>query len=96
MMPSFLQIPLLDFPGTPIGGGIFALMLWLQWKRPLRHQRFPALRRVVRNMVFAAPAFVVLRLALLPIPLAAAAWAARHKSFPNENYRTQHSFCASL
>lgn len=78
MIPSFLQVPPLDFPGTPIVAGVFALMLWLQWKHPLRRQRFSALRRVVRNMVFAAPAFLVLRLALLPIPLAATAWAARH------------------
>ena len=36
-------------------------------------------RRVVRNISFALPTFVVLRLALLPIPLVVAIWATDHQ-----------------
>ena len=75
---SFLKIPLLDFVGSPLLVAAFGLLLWLQARCSLRRQRFAALGRIVRNLVFAAPAFVVLRLALVPIPLAAAVWAAQH------------------
>jgi len=77
---SFFIIPALDFVGTPVLAGTFLVLLWLQARHPLRHPSFSLspLRRIVRNLVFAAPAFVVLRLALVPIPLAAAVWAAQH------------------
>ena len=75
---SFLKIPLLDSVGSPLLVSVFLSLLFLQWKRPLRRQHFAALRRIIRNLVFALPAFLVLRLALVPIPLAAAAWTARH------------------
>lgn len=75
---SFLKIPLLDLVGSPLLAGAFLLLLFLQWKLPLRRQRFAALPHIIRNLVFAAPAFMVLRLALVPIPLAAAVWAEQH------------------
>jgi len=73
-------IPALDLVGTPLLVGTFLVLLWLQSIHPLRRPRFSLrpLRHVVRNLVFAAPAFLVLRLALVPIPLAAAVWAAQH------------------
>jgi sterol desaturase/sphingolipid hydroxylase (fatty acid hydroxylase superfamily) len=70
-------IPLLDHIGSPIFVFLFALLLFLQWKYPLRLQHFSVLRRLVRNYVFSLPAFVLLRLTLIPIPLAISIWANR-------------------
>ena len=70
-------IPLLDYVGSPIFVFLFALLLFLQWKYPLRRRHFSVLRRLVRNYVFSLPAFVLLRLTLIPIPLAISIWAAR-------------------
>ncbi len=50
-------------------------MLWLQWRFPLRRQHFSALHRLVRNFVLSIPGFAIVRLAMLPIPLAVAMWA---------------------
>lgn len=72
-------IPVFDYIGSPWLILLFGLMLLIQWLRPLRRLHFPLLRRVVRNISFALPAFVTLRLALLPIPLLAAVWAADHQ-----------------
>ena len=71
-------IPLLDYIGSPILWGLFALLLLLQWKYPLRRRHFSVLRRLVRNFVMSVPAFVLLRLALVPIPLAHTFWAQRN------------------
>lgn len=79
MIDSRLSIPLLDYIGNPIFTLLFLTLLWLQWKFPLRPLRFSALRRAVRNLVFSAPALVLLRLLLLPIPLSAAWWAQKHQ-----------------
>lgn len=72
------RIPFLDFIGAPLLATVFLLLLWLQWKYPLRGQHFPLLGRLVRNLIFATPAFITLRLALLPIPLGVAVWAQQH------------------
>lgn len=69
-------IPLLDYVGNPIFVAFFALLLFLQWRWPLRPRHFSALRRLVRNFVFSFPAFALLRLTLIPIPLALSYWAA--------------------
>jgi sterol desaturase/sphingolipid hydroxylase (fatty acid hydroxylase superfamily) len=71
-------IPLLDYVGSPIFVTLFSLLLFIQWKWPLRRAHFSMLRRLLRNFVFSFPAFVVLRLALIPIPLALAYWAQGH------------------
>jgi sterol desaturase/sphingolipid hydroxylase (fatty acid hydroxylase superfamily) len=68
-------IPLLDCFGTPLFLGLLLILLWSQTRRPLRRRRYSAWRRALRNFVFSAPAFALLRLALIPIPLAAAWWA---------------------
>lgn len=70
-------IPLLDYVGSPIFVFLFVLLLFLQWKYPLRRRHFSVLRRLVRNYVFSLPAFVLLRLTLIPIPLAISIWADR-------------------
>ena len=67
-------IPPLDYVGSPILVAVFALLLLLQWKWPLRG-RHRVLRRMVRNFALSVPAFLLLRLALIPIPLAHAYWA---------------------
>src|SRR5438067_2464033 len=69
------RIPLLDYIGNPLLGGLFLALLWLQWRFPLRRQHFSALRRLLRNCVFSIPGFALVRLAMLPIPLALAVWA---------------------
>jgi sterol desaturase/sphingolipid hydroxylase (fatty acid hydroxylase superfamily) len=71
-------IPLLDYVGSPIFCALFALLLFLQWKYPLRRRHFSVLHRTVRNFVMSVPAFVLLRLALVPIPLAHTFWAQRN------------------
>ena len=68
-------IPLLDYVGSPIFVFLFALLLFLQWRYPLRRHHFSVLRRLVRNYVFSLPAFVLLRLTLIPIPLTISIWA---------------------
>ena len=69
------KVPLLDYVGRPLLGGIFVLLFLLQWRFPLRRQHFSALRRLVRNWVLSIPGFAIVRLAMLPIPLAIAVWA---------------------
>src|SRR5438067_5070582 len=71
-------IPLLDYVGNAIFIAVFFVLLWMQWKFPLRRVHFSILRRLVRNVLFSAPALVLLRLTLIPIPLGAAWWADRH------------------
>jgi sterol desaturase/sphingolipid hydroxylase (fatty acid hydroxylase superfamily) len=78
MLRPMKPIPLLDFFGSPLLAILFGGLFLLQWKYPLRRRHFPVLRRMVRNFVMSAPSFVILRLALIPIPLTAAAWAQEH------------------
>jgi sterol desaturase/sphingolipid hydroxylase (fatty acid hydroxylase superfamily) len=68
-------IPILDYLGSPLFAALFLLLLWRQTRRPLRRQRFAAWPRALRNFIVSAPAFALLRLTLIPIPLAAAWWA---------------------
>jgi sterol desaturase/sphingolipid hydroxylase (fatty acid hydroxylase superfamily) len=68
-------IPLLDSVGTPIFVTLFAVLLWMQLRHPLRRSHFSAFRRLVLNFVFSLPGFVGIRLAMIPIPLAVALWA---------------------
>ena len=69
------KLPLMDYIGRPLLGGIFIALLLLQWRFPLRHQHFSAVGRFVRNCVLSIPGFAIVRLCMLPIPLAIAAWA---------------------
>ena len=75
LMGPMRPIPLLDYVGTPILWGLFALLLLLQRKWPLRPAHFSVLKRLVRNFAMSVPAFVFLRLLLIPIPLALTFWA---------------------
>ena len=74
-----IKIPIFDSYWRACAcGWFFGLMLLLQWWFPLRRQHFSTLRRVIRNISFAIPSFIALRLLMLPIPLLAATWAEEH------------------
>ncbi len=65
----------MDYVGRPLLACVFLALLWLQWRFPLRRQHFSVLHRLVRNFVLSIPGFAIIRLAMLPIPLAIAMWA---------------------
>lgn len=69
------RIPLFDYAASPIFAVLFVALFWLQLRHSLRRQRYSTFARAVRNLVFSAPGFALVRLAMIPIPLAAAAWA---------------------
>src|SRR5882762_5408084 len=69
------KIPLMDYVGNPLLTCLLLVLLWLQWRFPLRRQYFSVLHRLVRNFVLSIPGFAIVRLAMLPIPLAIAMWA---------------------
>src|SRR5207247_10257179 len=68
------KIPLMDYVGRPLLACVLLALLCLQWRFPLRRQHFSVLHRLVRNFVLSIPGFAIVRLALLPIPLAIAMW----------------------
>ena len=70
---------LLDRYGGLIFASLFALLLLMQWKFPLRRQHFSVLRRLARNLGFSAPGFALARISLVPIPLLVAIWAERNQ-----------------
>jgi len=65
----------MDYVGRPLLACLFLALLCLQWRFPLRRQHFSVLHRFVRNFVLSIPGFAVVRLAMLPIPIAVAMWA---------------------
>ena len=69
------KIPLMDYVGRPLLASVFFVLLLLQLRFPLRRQHFSVLHRLVRNFVLSIPGFAVVRLAMLPIPIAVAMWA---------------------
>src|SRR6266480_3757824 len=69
------KIPVIDDAGRPLLAGIFIALLLLQWRFPLRRHHFSVLRRLVRNWILSIPGFTIVRLAMLPIPIAIAMWA---------------------
>src|ERR1043165_5834545 len=68
-------IPPFDFIGTSLLMVIFVTLILLQWRFPLRKQHFAFVRRLVRNLLLSIRSHVVLRWAMLPIPIAIGAWA---------------------
>src|SRR5215467_4208692 len=63
------------YVGRPLLGCLLVALLLLQWRFPLRRQHFSMLHRLVRNFVLSIPGFAIVRLAMLPIPIAIAVWA---------------------
>ena len=68
-------ILLMDNVGRPLLACLLLILLLLQWRFPLRRRHFSVLHRLVRNFVLSIPGFAVVRLAMLPVPLAVCAWA---------------------
>ena len=75
MLPT---TPLLEHYAGPFFTALFAVLLFLQWRFPVRIQHFQALRRVLRNALFSVPGFALARISLVPLPLLASLWAAHH------------------
>ena len=69
------RIPILDAWGAPLLTALFMTLLFLQWRFPLRRCHFSTLRRIIRNLLLSVPSHAVFRWAMLPVPLALAAWA---------------------
>src|SRR6266480_794845 len=69
------KIPLMDYVGRPLLACVLLALLCLQWRFPLRRQHFSVLHRLVRNFVLSIPGFAIVRLAMLPIPIAVGMWA---------------------
>src|SRR4029450_9597887 len=69
------KIPLMDYVGRPLLACLFLALLLLQWGLPLRRPHFKLLHRLVPNFVLSLPGFAIVRLAMLPIPIAIAMWA---------------------
>src|SRR5260370_34175616 len=65
----------MGYVGRPPLACMFLTLLLLQWRFPLRRQHFSMLHRLVRNFVLSIPGFAIVRLAMLPIPIAIAIWA---------------------
>jgi len=72
---SMPKIPLMDYVGRPLLACLFVVLLFLQWRFPLRRQHFGVVHRLVRNFVLSIPGFAIVRLGMLPIPIAVALWA---------------------
>jgi sterol desaturase/sphingolipid hydroxylase (fatty acid hydroxylase superfamily) len=71
--------PLFDSVGNPLLVVLVLILLFLQWCFPLRRQHFSLLRRLIRNYAASIPGLVIVRFAMLPIPMAIALWTqARH------------------
>lgn len=67
--------PILDVYGGPILIALFFGLVILQNRRPLRRWVIGFKRRFITNAALAAPAFAVLRLALIPAEVLVAYWA---------------------
>ena len=67
-----------DFRIAPLAAFAFLVFLYRGFAKPLRRQQYAQLPRVLRNLIFSLPAFLVMRLALVPIPYGAALWAQEH------------------
>ena len=72
------KIPLMDYVGNPLLICLFVALLWLQWRFPLRRQHFKMLHRLVVGILSIDFRFAIVRVAMLPIPIAIAMWA-RHQ-----------------
>jgi sterol desaturase/sphingolipid hydroxylase (fatty acid hydroxylase superfamily) len=70
--------PILDKYGGPILFALFVLFLLLEYYQPLRRWAQGIFRRLIINVGVSVPAFLVLRLGLIPAELGAAYWAQRN------------------
>jgi sterol desaturase/sphingolipid hydroxylase (fatty acid hydroxylase superfamily) len=70
--------PILDTYGAPLIFGVFFLLLYLQFKHPLRRWLQGVRPRLWINVGLAIPSFAVLRLVLIPAEVFTAVWAERN------------------
>jgi sterol desaturase/sphingolipid hydroxylase (fatty acid hydroxylase superfamily) len=75
MIPTY---PILDTVGAPVLIGLLLLLLVIERVWPLRRRVDRWLRRVLVNVMVAGPSFLILRLMLIPVVVAVAAWAETH------------------
>ena len=75
MPPLIMRIPLIDVTGAVIVVSIFAILFWAERFSPLRRRVEHWLKRTLTNGMVAAPTMLVLRLLLIPVVVATAAWA---------------------
>ena len=76
--------PFVDSVANPLLVALVFVLLLLQWRFPLRRLHFAVFRRLIRNYTLSIPGFVILRLAMLPLPFAIAVWAqSRHLGLLN-------------
>lgn len=71
--------PILDKYGAPVLIVLFILLLFLQYRWPLRRWVRRLSPRFLTNAGVAVPAFAVLRLVLIPAEIAVAYWASQHE-----------------
>ena len=71
--------PILDLYGAPVLFILFALLLFVQYKWPLRRWVKGLRGRFLTNAGVAVPTFAVLRLVLIPAEVAVAYWASEHQ-----------------
>src|SRR6184192_1317750 len=74
-LEAMSKFPLFNEGGSLLLAGIFVILFWLQSRFPLRRQHFSVFRRLLRNWILSIPGFLVVRFAMLPIPVAVAIWA---------------------
>ncbi|HET6566767.1 MAG TPA: sterol desaturase family protein [Rhodothermales bacterium] len=71
--------PILDAYGGPILLVVFVALLYLEYRHPLRRWVQGVFsRRLLTNIGVSVPAFIILRLALIPAEVAAGYWATEH------------------
>lgn len=71
--------PVLDTYGAPVLIALFALLLLLQYRWPLRRWVRGMGRRCLTNAGVAVPTFAAVRLVLIPAEVAVAYWGAQHE-----------------
>jgi sterol desaturase/sphingolipid hydroxylase (fatty acid hydroxylase superfamily) len=77
-VPVIKTVPLLDHYAGPFFVVVVLVLLFLESRFPLRRTHFSKAGRLIRNVVFSAPAFALARISLVPIPLLVSVWAAHH------------------
>ncbi len=74
-----IEYPILDTYGAPVLFALFALLLLIEYKWPLRRWVQEFRSRHLTNFGVAIPTFLALRLALIPAVVAAGYWAQEHE-----------------
>lgn len=74
-MPYEIYVPILDKYGAPVLFALFVLLMLLEYRRPLRGWVQGIFGRLIVNAGVSVPAFLVMRIGLIPGQLAVADWA---------------------